>query len=240
MRELTYTVDRYNGATIDLLSVEENPVPFALQLEELEQNLTDIKLLWITVPIQLAPLIPILTQRDFRFHQCSDTELRLVKKIVPNPVLPTAKNFTVGVGAVVIHNEQLLVIKNKYYGGYMLPGGHIDNNEMIRDALVREVLEETGVEVAFESIVNLGHFTKGQFGDANMYIVCKATALTTDIAVQDVSEIVEARWIPITEYLNLEDTNPYNRAVVNAAQENEGFTFHELSLKVPCPFEVFF
>lgn len=237
--ELTYSVDRYGGATITLSSAV-NPLQFPDQLRELEHELTDMKLLWIAVPIAHSALIPILTQRGFSFHQCSESELRLVKRLVPNPTLPTAKNFTVGVGAVVIREEKLLVIRNRQFAGYMLPGGHIDNNETIRAALLREVLEETGVRVEFSSVVNLGHFTEGQFGEANIYIVCRAKALTEAIDVQDTSEILEARWINIEEYLNSGETNPYNRAVVQAALVGEGFTEQKLQLKIPCPYEVFF
>ena len=62
----------------------------------------------------------------------------LVKKLIQETVIPTAKNYTVGVGAIVRDKEQLLVIKDRFSNGYKLPGGHIDNNESIKDALKRE------------------------------------------------------------------------------------------------------
>ena len=66
-------------------------------------------------------------------------------------------NHTLGVGAVVINskNEILLIkeiIRNEYY---KLPGWHIDDAEMISQALSREVFEETGVVVDFERIISI-------------------------------------------------------------------------------------
>lgn len=240
IKELTYTRDRYDGATINLSSIDSSTNDFAKQLDQLEQSLRNIKLLWINLPIEHSSLIPLLTQRGFSYHQCSASALRLVKKLIHNPILPTAKNFTVGVGAVVIEGSEILVIMNKYFDGYMLPGGHIDNNETIKDALYREVYEETGIKTRFKSIINIGHFTQGQFGEANLYIVCSAEALTKEIDIHDSSEIIEARWMPISEYLESKETNVYNRAIVTAAMtKTSQLTDKKITLKIPCRYEVF-
>lgn len=57
------------------------------------------------------------------------------------------------VGAV-IHDEagRILLAQNRDTGGYMLPGGAIDPGESPRQAVVREVREETGLDVEPESI----------------------------------------------------------------------------------------
>lgn len=241
IRTLEYNEDHYDGVTIDVSTVAPSPTEFSEQLELLETLLEKKKLLWIRVPITHALLIPVLTQRGFFFHHCDETEIMLVKKLVEKPVIPTAKNFSVGVGAVVLDNNQLLIIKNKHYGSYMLPGGHIDKNETIKEALSREVFEETGVRVTFESIINIGHFTKGQFGEANLYIVCRAKAHSKHIEIHDVSEIIEAKWIDVEEYVASGETNAYNREVVRAAllTKSQGLSEKQLTLKVPCTYEVF-
>jgi 8-oxo-dGTP diphosphatase len=117
--------------------------------------------------------------------------------------IPTAANHTLGVGVVVINeNNQLLVIKERISTvGYKLPGGHIDDGEMISTAATREVLEETGIEVEFESIISLGHFYPHQFHKSNLYILCKAKPISHEINIQDTDEIEDAKWVDVDEYL---------------------------------------
>lgn len=76
----------------------------------------------------------------------------LIKKLHPDSVVPTSKNYIVGVGAIVLNKGNLLVIKDKLSVGYKLPGGYIDKNESIKKALKREVYEETGITAAVNNI----------------------------------------------------------------------------------------
>jgi len=59
---------------------------------------------------------------------------------------------TVDAAVLVKQNEcwNILLIKRKnapYQGCYALPGGFVDENEKLEDAVVRELLEETNVEL---------------------------------------------------------------------------------------------
>ncbi|MBF8269663.1 MAG: ADP-ribose pyrophosphatase [Gammaproteobacteria bacterium] len=54
------------------------------------------------------------------------------------------------VDAVVVHDQQVLLIKRKNYPGkglWALPGGFVDQNETLVDACVRELLEETAINL---------------------------------------------------------------------------------------------
>lgn len=55
------------------------------------------------------------------------------------------REFTVAV--FVIHEGRVLLLKHPKLGRWLPPGGHIEPNELPDDAAVREVLEETGVEI---------------------------------------------------------------------------------------------
>ncbi len=213
--------NRYDGITVDPTTIPQTACEFKKEIKNLIQSAENKQLLWIKVPIYKADFIPFLTKLDFEFHHCDEKNLMLVKKLNQNSFVPTATNFTVGVGAIVRNGNYLLVVKDRFSDGYKLPGGHIDRNEFIKEALKREVYEETGIEIEFESIVNLGHFTKAQFEVSNLYIVCTAHALTEKINVYDSSEIIEAKWIDIDVFLNSADTNNYNKNVVKASIENK-------------------
>jgi len=213
--------DKYDGMTIDAFqSMDANT--FERELAQLLGSLENKRLLWIKVPIERSEFVPLLTAHGFRFHHCNEADLTLVKKLVQNPEIPTAKNHTLGVGAVVTDGDKLLVIKDRIWQKYKLPGGYIDDRENISQALVREVFEETGIAVAFESIVSLGHFTPGQFNESNLYIICRATPLSKAINIIDSGEIIEACWMEIAHYLNHDEVVPYNKKIVRNALENAG------------------
>lgn len=56
----------------------------------------------------------------------------------------------VGVGAVIIENDRVLLVKRGYpplLGEWSIPGGVLEVGEMLREAAVREAREETGLAV---------------------------------------------------------------------------------------------
>ncbi len=61
---------------------------------------------------------------------------------------PTAP--VVGVGGVLVHEGRVLLIrrgKQPLYGRWVVPGGTVELGESLAEALVREMREETGLEV---------------------------------------------------------------------------------------------
>ena len=220
--------DKYNGITIDILSIPNNIKQFEFELCDIIQNIQKKNLLWIKLPIEKSEIIPILTKYDFIFHHCNENDITMLKKINDNAVVPTAMNHTLGVGAVVIKDNKLLVIKDKIWQKYKLPGGYIDDRENISQALQREVLEETGIKVELISITSLGHMYPSQFNQSNLYVVCSAKALSYDININDSDEIIDAKWIDLDEYFNDEDIHIYNKDLVKNAMKNNGL---KLNLK---------
>jgi len=224
--------DRYDGVTVDNSTFPPSIDEFKEAIIHLTESLKGKRLLWVKIPTEKSDFIPILTRFDFEFHHCDEKSLTLVKKLANDAIVPTTKNYIVGVGAVVIDNGQLLVVKDRFSIGYKLPGGHIDKNESLKDALKREVYEETGVGVEFESIMNMGHFRNGQFGESNLYIVCTAKASAKEIVINDLSEIAEAKWMDLEEFLGSDDVNNYNKSVVRAARDNKTLKLTDRHIKL--------
>ncbi|PHR70925.1 MAG: DNA mismatch repair protein MutT [Arcobacter sp.] len=218
--------DKYNGFTLDNKKIICDKKDFKKNIEELIFTLTKEKrkLLWIPLDIEQSSYIPILTKLGFTFHTCEKNKILLVKELIQNSIIPTASNHTLGVGVVVFNDKnEVLLVKEKYSNmGFKLPGGHIDDGELITSAVSREVKEETGIDVVFESIVSLGHFFPHQFNQSNLYILCIAKALSSEINIQDTHEILECKWIDIKRYINDEDAFAYNKEIVKIALKQKG------------------
>ena len=239
------SLDPYNGITIDSKNLPDTKEEFELNLEYLIDTLQDKRnLIWIYIDIQKSDFIPIATKKGFFFHSCDEHYVLVVKRLKQNAIIPTAANHTLGVGAVVINDKnEILVIKEKISSlGYKLPGGHIDNCEMISTALEREVFEETGIIVEFESIISLGHFYPHQFHKSNLYVICIAKPKSFEINIQDTQEILDAKWVDVNKYLQDDEVLAYSKAVVFASLEYKGFikANQEVLCHIKKDFELFF
>ncbi len=56
------------------------------------------------------------------------------------------QTFHVGIKAVITDEDKILLVKHKIKGTWNLPGGRIDDDESIEDALRREIREELAVK----------------------------------------------------------------------------------------------
>jgi len=64
----------------------------------------------------------------------------------------------VGVGAVIVHQGRVLLVQRGHEplkGRWSIPGGLIEIGEMLHEAVVREVREETGLEIEPVELVEL-------------------------------------------------------------------------------------
>ena len=64
----------------------------------------------------------------------------------------------VGVGAVIVQDGKVLVVKRKYEplaGQWSLPGGTLELGETLQEGVAREMREETGLEVEVGPVVEV-------------------------------------------------------------------------------------
>jgi 8-oxo-dGTP diphosphatase len=105
--------------------------------------------------------------------------------------------------AVILNSDnQVLLTKRSvppFQGEWVMPGGKIDLGEPIVAALQREVMEEVGLQVEVEDLLDVfEHITPGEnnYHFIILYYLCRP--LYCDIA-HNPDEVEEARWVDSNE-----------------------------------------
>ncbi|MEM2464256.1 MAG: NUDIX hydrolase [Candidatus Bathyarchaeia archaeon] len=119
----------------------------------------------------------------------------------------------VGVGAVVHANGKFLLIRRANEPGkglWSIPGGLVEVGEKIRDAVKREVEEETGIRVEvgrlIDVIENIVFDDDGRVKFHYILIDFEAKPISEKLEVKPSPEVLEARWFSPEEMRNLSIT----------------------------------
>lgn len=117
------------------------------------------------------------------------------------------KNFEVIARAVIIHNNKILLCKQKDKDYYFLPGGHVEWGEKTEDALARELMEELGVSVKSMKFIgaaeNIFSKEKEQHHELNLVFYTKLEKITTEscedhicFCLLDIAKLSEENLLP--------------------------------------------
>ena len=104
------------------------------------------------------------------------------------------------VGAVVVRDDCLLVIRRGHgpgAGEWSVPGGRVEAGETLHEAVVREMWEETGLEVVVERF--LGWVER--LGDDHHFVILDFVVGLLDAEATAVAgdDAAEAAWVPLHE-----------------------------------------
>ena len=109
---------------------------------------------------------------------------------------------TPGVGAVVIEDGRLLLIRRgrgAYQDHWAVPGGRQRRGETMRDAVVREVREETGLTVDVGDAVWAGDIMDDTQPPTYHFTVVDFAATPTGGHLEAGDDAAEVRWVAIDE-----------------------------------------
>jgi ADP-ribose pyrophosphatase YjhB (NUDIX family) len=184
------------------------------------------KLVWLEVPLTHDALIPVAADAGFTFHHSGEGYLMMVRRLEEGASIPLAATHFIGAGGVVINDRQeLLVVSERHRPGnrpnYKPPGGALELGEQLVEAVVREVLEETGIQTRFESLVCFRHGHGFRYGKSLIYFVCCLWPLSHEIVLQS-GEIEECLWMPVEDYMGSDLVSVSNKRIVQAALAGPG------------------
>lgn len=112
--------------------------------------------------------------------------------------MSASKSPRLAVRALILHRNRLLLV-NAWGGGvsdlWTAPGGGVERGASLPDNLVREVHEETGLEIAVGApcLVNEFHDPKGSFHQVDIYFRATILRGTIDAAWRDPEGVVTER-----------------------------------------------
>lgn len=103
-----------------------------------------------TAPFVYCPMCAHPLQQSVIDHQPRST--------CPNCSYIDWGSYSLGVGGVLWQNGKVLLVQRAYNPGkgvWTIPGGYVNQGESIGNAVVREILEETGIQTRPLSIIAL-------------------------------------------------------------------------------------
>lgn len=109
------------------------------------------------------------------------------------------KNTRAGVYGLLIRDKELLMIKKArgpYKGKFDLPGGKIEENESLAEALKREVIEETGLMIEVKDFIAVNEseeFYKNEKGEARHLYLTGSYYFVSIPSNQEIKKIPDGR-----------------------------------------------
>jgi 8-oxo-dGTP diphosphatase len=140
----------------------------------------------------------------------------------------------VGVGAVVIDGDQVLLIRRGQQpmkGQWSLPGGALEVGETLLDGVRREVREETGLEVEPVALIEvLDRIVRDEDGRVRFhYVLVDYLCRVTGGELCCATDAVDARWASRDE---LDSVAAFTVAVIQRAFREHGSRIVDYRLRI--------
>jgi len=129
----------------------------------------------------------------------------------------------VAVAAVIVKGGKMLLVKRANEparGKWSLPGGVVELGESLRDALIREVREECGIDIEVDGLFDVVEVINKEGGRVRFhYVILDYLAHPTGGELRAMGDAEDAKWIPISEVEKYDITNSLRRLLKRRAHE---------------------
>lgn len=130
--------------------------------------------------------------------------------------------ITVGVGALMVRDGGLLVVKRTYgliKGLWSIPSGYVEPHESIVMTLEREVREETQIEGRAGPLVAVRNRVTQ---DVNDTFLVFAMEYVSGEPVPDANEVSAAAFVPLDELRTSPESAPFTKAIIEKGLQARG------------------
>ncbi len=142
--------------------------------------------------------------------------------------------FMYRVGAIIVHNERLLVERNLKDGYCFVPGGRVEYGESAVAALARELREELGEDVEIDSLLimsdNVFELDGKRYQEAAPYFLAELAPDSRLVHLDGVFEGHEQgtmfSWLPFDEIEGANLFPPFLRARVQKIPQTPEYVVH--------------
>jgi 8-oxo-dGTP diphosphatase len=133
----------------------------------------------------------------------------------------------VGCGAAILRDGRLLLVKRlkaPEAGHWSLPGGKVEFGETLTAAVLREVREETGLEVEILGLVDVAETIRDAAAGAadDHFVLIDFGARVVSGTAQAASDAADARWFDIEELAALPLWSEMRRIIALSAKRHRG------------------
>lgn len=110
----------------------------------------------------------------------------------------------VNVVYALIYNEEesKVLMVNNIGGEWSLPGGAVDEEETLEQALIREVKEETNLKIYAGDVIAVNEAKFKEKGHHALFITFKAKIIEGTISIINKEEISNIEWVDIKRQIS--------------------------------------
>jgi len=104
--------------------------------------------------------------------------------------------------------EEKVLMVNNVGASWTLPGGEVEDGENSKQAVIREVEEETGLIIEAGNIVSVNEAVFPARGNHALFLTFKGLVVGGELGVQNKTEISEVKWMKVEEANQLMPYHP--------------------------------